>query len=250
MWPRDSFASAYSALALRKGFGQDTKILSIHVRNRSVAGLPMEALGAQISSFAQSHDLVPLLVAVGAAHDDPGVARALSRHLSCRHVLLDDPLGLREITAAFANARLYIGASLHGYIASAAYGVPGVLVSRPAYKKFKGFLEHIDRKQDSAKDWLDAFQIAEERVRDGRSVGMPSHTLAALDAHWDNIRLAIANPLSKRAQRQKFINELFRLGLAAGGPGWALRPFLGPTSLYGRDVSSGGRSLWGKRNYE
>ncbi len=73
------------------------------------------------------------------------------------HVLLDDPLGLREIAAAIADAALYVGASFHGYVTAAVYDVPGVMVARPAFRKFGGFLRQTGRMQDLARRLASGF---------------------------------------------------------------------------------------------
>ena len=226
MWPLESLAADFGRFTARKQVFQPERLLALHVRNRSLRGVDMAEFAATLDAFAAAHELTPVLMAIGASHDDPGVARALSARLSHPHILLDDPTGLREITAVLAHARLYVGASLHGYIAAASYGIPGVLVARPAYKKFSGFLDHCDRPQDLARDWDFAFELGSERACEPRSQRIPDAALAALDRHWDAIRTGLAEPGNKRAQRAAFLASTLREGLRTGGPGWALRPFL------------------------
>lgn len=225
LWPRPSLAGHYRALLQRKGIAPEARLMAIHVRNRSMAGLPPAALGAQLGAFARAHGLLPMLVAVGRSHDDAAVARGLAPYLGMTHLLLDDPLSLREITAALAYSALYLGASLHGYIVSAAYDVPGVLLARPAYQKFGGFLEHTGRRQDLARSWDEAFRIGAERAREPAMRRVPASVTAAIDAHWGAIDAALRDAGSRSGERAGFARAMLRFGLAAEGPGWAMGPF-------------------------
>jgi hypothetical protein len=225
LWPKQSLKATYQQLLRRKGVPADARVLAIHVRNRSMRGLEPAALGAMLKTFAAQHGLVPALVAVGASHDDPGTARLLAPHLGPSALLLDDPASLKEITSVFAHGALYVGASLHGYIVSAAYDTPGVLIARPAYQKFSGFLEHSGRLQDLAHDWPDALRLAAQRAREAAAARIAPAVFAALDAHWQSIHEAFAAPARMRDARRDFALALLRFGIDSEGPGWALRSF-------------------------
>ncbi|WP_439597766.1 polysaccharide pyruvyl transferase family protein [Falsiroseomonas sp.] len=226
LWPRAQLAEAYRQLLARRGVPPETRLLALHLRNRSIAGLDQVALGAALRDFAAAQGLMPMLVAVGESHDDPAVARQFAQHLGAPLLMLDDPLSLREITAALAHAALYVGASLHGYIVTAAYGVPGVLVARPRYNKFAGFLAQTGRPQDLAGDWSEALRIAAERQPNRGGSLVPATVTAALDRHWARILAAFAAPGAHAAQRQAFAMALLRGAVAAEGPEWAMAPFL------------------------
>jgi hypothetical protein len=226
MWPRATLADTYRDLLQRKNIRPDARLLAVHVRNRSRAGLSDASLGEMLGNFAKTHDLVPMLIAVAAGHDDPAVARRLAPHIGQAAVLLDDPLSLREITAALAHSVLYVGASLHGYIAAAAYGIQGVLVARPAYHKFSGFLEHLGRMQDLARDWPEGLQLAAAHCNEVRCHQIPSSVFAALDAHWASVNVAMRDPADHRGARHAFALALLRHGIRTDGPGWAVRPIM------------------------
>jgi polysaccharide pyruvyl transferase WcaK-like protein len=241
MWPRATLAPLFGELLARKGLPAQARLLAIHVRNRSMAGLDPAALGAALGRLARAHGAVPMLVAVGQSHDDPKVARLLAPHIGAPVLLLDDPRGLREITAALAFSAAYVGASLHGYVVAGAYGVPGVLLGRPAYRKFAGFLEHVGRPEDLARDWDGAIALAAARLGQPRHAGMPHAVLAALDRHWAALAAALADPAPRRAARQAFLGAVVAHGLAREGPGWALRPFVNRAMRAAGGASSGAR---------
>lgn len=227
MWPRAGLAEDFQALLARKGMPAEARLLAIHVRNRSMAGLAPDALGRALGEAARSQGAVPMLVAVGQSHDDPLVARRIAPHLGGPALLLDDPLGLREITAALAFSAAYVGASLHGYVVASAYGVPGVLLGRPAYRKFAGFLAHAGRPDDLARDWDGAIALVGARLAAPRHAGLPPTLLDALDRHWAALARALADPAPRRAARHDFMRAMVAQGIRREGPGWPILPFLG-----------------------
>jgi hypothetical protein len=226
MWPIRTLAAPFKRLIERKGGDPAVRHLAFHVRTRALGKVAPGEIAAWIDEFAARQALVPILIAIGPGLGDVDTARELSRLLRVRHVLLDDPLSLTEIAAAIAYSRLYIGASLHAYITSAAYEVPGVLVAKPARRKFRGFLEHIGRPDDLAREWTDAFQLGATRLNEAAPPRMPESVLSALDTHWDRILTAISDPHCKRANRMEFLRSYLRFGIDVNGPGWAIHPFL------------------------
>jgi hypothetical protein len=228
VWPKAGLAEDWRALLARKGLtGGDPQILAVHLRDRSIAGLDRSAFGAALRALADSEGLTPMLVAVGESHNDPAVARSLADAIGTPLLMLDDPLSLREITAAFAHSTLYVGASLHGYIVSSAYGVPGILVGRPRYNKFMGFLEHIDRTGDFAGDWDEAFRLAAARRRStSQRAIIPASVSTALDGHWRRILEALDGPDRHSERRRDFALALLAAAIRGEGPGWAMDPIL------------------------
>ena len=228
LWSRQQLEAAYRGFLERKVADRTARYMTLHLRDRSVAGLDMAVLAAKIDAFAQTNELIPLLVAVGRNHDDPRTANRLAKHLKQPHVLLDDPLSLCEMTAVFAQSALYIGASLHGYVACVAHQVPSVLVARPAYRKFAGFLEHTGRSEDMARDWDAALEKAAAKPA-GAAPPISAEVLARLDEHWARILDGINEPSRGVRARRDFLRGVLRMGLDNRGPSWALAPFLSPS---------------------
>lgn len=226
MWPRRMLADPFGDFLDRKGGDPGARYAVFHFRNRSVAAIGVAGAAAAVDAFASQASLYPVLMAVGQSHADDDLARAISTEMQTPHLLLDDPQSLIELAAVIANAALYVGASLHGYIAAAAYGVPGVLVAQPAYRKFAGFLEHTGRLQDLTHDWFTALQLANEHLAEPTRCRIPASVIAALDVHWDRVSSALSDPTRCRSQRLRFLRCYFQSGIAAAGPRWAHEPFL------------------------
>jgi hypothetical protein len=223
LWPKRMLAAPFKNLLERKGAPRGARHLALHFRNRSLARFGIEAAAAAVDAFASGEGLVPILVAVGQTHDDDTLAREIAGHMKAAHILLDDPSTLIELASVLGESALYIGASLHGYIAAAAYGVPAVLVAQPSYRKFQGFLDHTGRGADLARDWPGAFALARNRA--DKSVPMPERVLDALDAHWRRVAEALTDPARRRAERHAFLREWLRAGAQAGGAVWPHLPY-------------------------
>lgn len=226
LWSQADLADPFRQLLARKGMAPDTQLLAIHIRNRSVAGVDRQALGSALRQFAEARRMVPMLVAVGQNHDDPTVARQFADSLGAPCLMLDDPLSLQEISGAIAHSALYIGASLHGYVAASAYGVPGILVGRPSYNKFSGFLAHCGRPQDLARTWEEALTMASTKGQRQDGSLLPASIADALDRHWARITAAFDAPVERWEERRDFALTWMRDMIANDGPGWALQPIL------------------------
>lgn len=229
MWDKASLTPDLARFLTRKGVSPGARTLALHLRLRSVAGLDLGGIAASIERLAQQHNLLPVLIAVGQSHDDAALARRVSQVLAGPHVLLDDPLGLREITAVLANAAVYVGASLHGYVAAVAYGVPGVLVARPSYRKFAGFLDHTGRHGDLVRDWEQAWPLAARHLRENCAPVFPGALMQALDAHWQRIARSLTAPRDCTGPRLTFLSQWMQAGIAVAGPGWSMAPFVAGT---------------------
>lgn len=224
-WPLRSLAPAFEGLVARKGIAADAALMAVHVRTAGLGPTGMGDLAAMLDDFAGTRGLTPVLVAIGPSLEDAQAARALGEAMAQDHVCLDDPLSLREIAAAIAHARVYVGNSMHGYVTATAYGRPGAIVARPSFRKFAGFAEHMGRPDDVVADWQDAFaRIAGEL---GAEVGIPVAVSDALDGHWARVAAAIADPSAGRERRAEFLRRYVANGLAGNGMGWLLAPLSG-----------------------
>lgn len=182
LWPRASLKDSFRLLLQRADLGEDRKCVAIHVKRRSLDG-PIDVLARNLDDFCRSRRLTPILVALGPCHGDDAVVGELARHLTCGSILLNRPAGLRQIAAAIAYSECYLGASMHGYVAAAAYGRPGVIVARPRLVKMAGLLEHLARPQDEVPDWPAGFAAAASRL--GQTCpAVPDKVSRDLDTHW------------------------------------------------------------------
>jgi hypothetical protein len=213
LWPRGMLSERFKAMLQRKGAKAEARTFALHFRNRSLARLGVPGAAQMIDTFAAAEGLAPILLAVGQTHADDVLAREIGQAMKTPHILLDDPSSLIEIAAAIAGSALYIGASLHGYVTAAAYGMPGILVAQPSYRKFQGFLDHTGRHEDLAKDWPEAFG----KARTATATPLPDSVPAALDRHWECMAEALASPQRKRAARQAFLQACER----DPAPAWA-----------------------------
>lgn len=228
VWPREGLAADFRRLCDRLGVVQRNRVLAVHVRRRSLGGQPVDVFADGLAGACRGLGLTPVMIGLGTAHADDRIARELAGALMARGVAaaaLDRPEGLRDIAALIAHARAYAGSSLHGYIAAASYGVPGLLVARPAYRKFDGLIGHLGRPADRMTDWADALNALPAAVGTTSRPEAPG-IADRLDRHWDAIAAAFAaGPLPKRRERLDFAALAIRAGLLQDGPNWAMTPF-------------------------
>jgi polysaccharide pyruvyl transferase WcaK-like protein len=225
LWSPAALEPAFKRLIQRKLADPAARHFVLHVRKASLGGMSPADAAALVDDFTRAHHLCPVLVAIGQSLDDDSLARTIARHLRTKHVVLDDPVSLTEIAAAIAHSCLYVGASLHGYVAAAAYGIPAVAVALPFPRKFKGFVDHTGRQKDLAQNWREAFATAAIRMAEQDKPRIPASVFAALDGHWSRIGEALADSGRNRPNRQAFLRTWFKAGVRANGPAWAHLPY-------------------------
>lgn len=228
VWPREGLEDDFLRLCAQMGLERRDRILAVHVRKRSLGGEAIPSFADGLAAACRSLELTPVLIGLGTAHSDDRIAREITAALRDRGIAaaaLDRPEGLRDVAALLAHARAYAGSSLHGYIAAAAYGVPGILVARPAYRKFDGLVAHLERPGDLVNSW-DAALAALPGTRAAPQTRLPDAVPQQLCQHWDNIAAAFAaGPAPKRQARLRFAALAMRAGLEQAGPDWAMTPF-------------------------
>ncbi len=222
VWTAAELASDFRQMLQRLDLPGDGRILAVHLRGRSLGKEPLEDFAPKLQATCEQLGLTPVFVGLGSAHNDNKIARALRDAMTIPSAALDKPLALREIAALLAHAQGYIGSSLHGYVGAFAYGRPAVLVGRPAYWKFTGFIDHVDRPQDLALDWDAALAKLAAQPRAG---ALPARTRQALDRHWATVADTFdAGATPGRAGRMAFLRAYMQAGMAQYGASWPMQP--------------------------
>lgn len=229
VWSAADLAVDFRQMLQRLGLPGDGRILAVHLRGRSLGKEPLEHFAPKLQAMCEQAGLTPVFVGLGSAHNDNKIACALRDAMTIPSAALDKPVSLREIAALLAHADGYIGSSLHGYVGAFAYGRPAVLVGRPAYWKFAGFIDHVDRPEDLALDWDSA--LAKLAAKPTAGV-LPIRTRQALDDHWTQVAQTFdAGPEPGRAGRMAFLRAYVQAGMVQGGDSWPLQPFTTPQAL-------------------
>jgi polysaccharide pyruvyl transferase WcaK-like protein len=186
-WPKAILKPVFEQMLARKGAAKSAGYFAVHVKRRSL-NKDSEPLAPLIVDFARVTGLTPLFVALAPCHDDDGAARDIAAQLGIDHVLLDDSQTLQEVAASIALSAAYIGPSLHGYITSFSYGVPGAIVAHPRLGKFAGFLSHVGRDDDLVSSWAEAFAKMKGRIGETvRTEATDQYLQHKLDDHWNTI---------------------------------------------------------------
>lgn len=156
-----------------------------HVNSRYGGGA--EDAAAAIANIAAIRDRDAVMLPIGPCHGDVPYAGKVAAGIPAR-VRIEEQFGLRHFAGLIANADMYIGSSMHGFITAVSYGKPAVLVlDKPVKAKFLGALLAAGLSEEAIiPTWtgvaaadLDALpQVTPEKL---------ARLFAALDAHWQRV---------------------------------------------------------------
>ncbi|MCT8160148.1 polysaccharide pyruvyl transferase family protein [Pseudoruegeria sp. SHC-113] len=226
LWPRASLAPLAKAFRQREGIAAQEAVVCIHVRDRSLSGTSAHDVAEGLDAAARAMGARLVLCALGRAHEDERTAAAIADHMTTRPIVYDQPPSLQEMAAVLAHARAYLGASLHGFVVAHAYGVPSMLVARPAYRKFSGYLQWIGEPDLAVGDWAQGLGWLRRVAPGAQGAGIPAAVDAALAAHWQRIAQITRQTRHQReqagspgqtAQQAPVQAFLARLGLEQAG---------------------------------
>ena len=229
MWPRHSLDPALGAFAARSGWSGAPHV-AVHLRAGPDEGGHIREVARELDRFCTDHALEAVIIAIGDDLGDGQTAVALRSAMTVRTHLLDGSATLREVAAAIAQARLYLGGSLHGYITAAAYGVPGVITTTRPHRKFGGFLEWMERPEDLARSWSLACEKGAAHLQAGLRPQVPPRLRAGLDQHWQAVAGMLRSPTRRAPERAALLRALTARAGAQGGMAWLLQPFLRPAA--------------------
>lgn len=225
VWSKEDLKPVFRRLLERKGLTTTARFVAIHIKRRALQD-GIEQTASMIDNLARRTGVTPILLALAPCHRDERTAAQLSAVLTQPHVVLDDSQELREIAAAIAWSEAYVGSSLHGYITSYSYSVPGIIVAQPRLPKFSGFMAHVSREaEDLVANWETAFDRAAARIESppaSRANCIDKQLQLELDTHWDCIARAMKGEGSHSAE--PFLRYFVSEGLKRDGLNWAFAP--------------------------
>lgn len=228
VWPLDSLRPALKTVNARLG-RDERPYAAIHLRAKPGDEAGIREVALRLDAFFAEQELDVVLVVIGDDLGDGATARGLAGAMRSKTFVLDSSAALREVAAVIANARFFMGGTLHGYITAAAYGVPGVLVPSSPHNKFAGFLNWMERPQDLARSWSEACDKMAKRIPGGGRPQAPAGMRAALDAHWDAVADMVRWPARRKQERAALLKSLTARAGSRQGMGWLLAP-LNPAS--------------------
>ena len=198
LFSADELDESYAALLAAHNRERPERALAVHVNRRYLSGGAIEATAGHLDRIATATGSTPILLALGRCHDDHETARAISARLTCDHVVVDRPAGLREIVATISRADAYAGSSLHGMITALAFGRPAVVIAAEAGQgKFTGFLRQFHLVDRFLTDWAEAARRPEllQRTHDVEPVRAAARE--PLDRHWARMAEALGGAPGK-----------------------------------------------------
>ena len=177
-----------------------------HINSR-YGGAP-EEIASAISNFSCKTKLSVVLLPIGPCHGDIEYSQQISKIASVPCEVFGN-FELRGFAELLANAEIYIGSSMHGFITAASYSVPCALVLNKNYMaKFEGVLESLGLGNDRI------FYSWESATADAFTLGAPnpeglSEIFERLDVHWNTINSIINGVTKKKELSTSFIYSFF-----------------------------------------
>lgn len=186
LWPSGMMKDRFRRIRANLNIPDDVRVVALHVKERSLNGLDLTAFTKSLSAALRDNGAVAILLAIGRCHGDHRVAQSIHHLAPDCTFSLDESTALADIAAAIAGANAYLGASLHGHITAAAYGVASRLVAVPALYKFMGQATQMNRMGDVVCSWAEALE-ALTKVLTQSSQPLPQDVSEKLDAHWNDV---------------------------------------------------------------
>ena len=165
--------------------------------NRTFLDEDIKKCSEELIKLKKKYGYEILLFPIGYAIGDIQTLQKIKDIEPEEFVLVEDKLSQFEMLSVIANAKCYIGASLHGCITANAYGVKNFVYSYNGYNKIEGFLELLNRKDLLV---FDADKISEkfDEVME-KDIPDINNAISSINQHFESIANVIVNkPLSKR----------------------------------------------------
>lgn len=183
VWPAPMLADRYDEIRKTLGMPETGPIIALHAKDRSLGDMSVDIFAAKLDAALEASNATAILLAIGRCHGDHHLVQALHAAIPARTRAFDEADKLQDIAAIIANADAYLGASLHGHITAAAYGVPARLVAVPDLHKFAGQAGQMGRSGDIAASWDTALRDLPMTLAQPHST-LPESVAVQLDGHW------------------------------------------------------------------
>ena len=134
------FENVYKNLDVE--FNKDSYIV-VHV-NKNIKDDEGKILCEQLNAIKEKHGVDVVLMPIGyTLGDDMGITKLKS--MEDGFVQIKKKLAPYDMMSVIANAKFYIGASLHGCVTSTAFKIPNIVYNYSKLNKIEGFLSNVKR---------------------------------------------------------------------------------------------------------
>ncbi len=195
LFPAETLRKRLGHLRAVDGYPADERPLVLQ-GSAAVAG-HVEQFARAVNEAAQHHPGLPIvLAALAPVQGDAEFADALASRIEGPVYRLPAEVTLEDLVAAIANARAFVGSSLHGYLTALAFGVPGALVSDGGQSALDAFGEPaVDVRDTSRFAETIAATLRGEAAVDADAMRALADTV---DEHFDALAELAEESWSKR----------------------------------------------------
>lgn len=213
LWPEAALKRRFARIRKKLRIPKARPVIALHVKARSLRRTSVADFAQQLDAALESAGATAVLIAIGRCHGDHELAQALHAAAPRHTIAYDDADTLQDIAAVIAGANAYLGASLHGQITAAAYGVPARLVAVPNLHKFEGQAIQMDRTADVVDSWETALKDL-PRVLEQPKQALPDAIAPQLEAHWNRVTQIFAAGKQAAAHGDIFPDTAIETALA------------------------------------
>lgn len=142
-----------------------------------------------------------LLLPIGPSMGDVKVLKKIQEMQPACFELYDKEFDRMHILALIANARMYIGSSLHGCIVANSYQVPAIVCNYNRYNKIDGFVKLIDFEESEIFFVHDIYRKFEELI--DKDVSNYCYQKRLINEHFDEITEIIS--INHKKMKNEFV---------------------------------------------
>lgn len=168
---------------------------------------PVEKTAKYLDIISEKFNLPIKFIIIGACHGDLEFSQKVQDRATTNDSIIEDISSLKNMAHSIANARYFIGSSMHGFITALSYRIPSLLLlnSNPM-RKFTGLLDITElppgiicNSWEQVMSQLDTPALLSERSATKIDI--------ALDKHWGKMRDVIEQ---KKNNKRSFILSQYK----------------------------------------
>lgn len=188
----------YEEVCPRYGIPAERAVAAIHVKAKYLDKGLQDV--NQITAWLNDRSIHPIFLPLGMCHEDEKIFDDPEFRPTAGTVVRS-PEYHQDLLAILSVADIYVGSSLHGAIASLAYGNKALIVANEEltkFSKFSGFLEQVDLQANLVANWRIARMALSRRGVEGiLGVSNVHDHIARLESRWELIRNSLAEVRSQ-----------------------------------------------------
>lgn len=197
---------------LKSGNHTSSDYVVVHVNNRY--GGPSKLIAKSLDNFAKLTGLKVVFLPIGPCHGDISYSNEVASQMSQDYEIVNE-FRLKTFAEKIANARLYIGSSMHGFITAASFQTPcGLVLGSKVHSKFLGAIEAANLSQSVITDNWEKIPTDLSNYSTASNSAL-NDIFSTLDKHWLAVSQILEGSQNNKIMRSAEKNKLLRRAATA-----------------------------------